>query len=208
MTDAKTQSSDDDKAKTETKQQASALGSADARKAAAAKPKADAKASAESGEAGKGSATSLSAGEFRARGILMSILIRMPPAMRYGSDGEKLDDMMNFVMGYDTAEEREVAVELIKAISETSMQEIAGTAYKQRVEEAMSVIHGDAVQTYGIRDGHSAEMAAQRLNMSVSGLGLPPEHELIEARNRGLRNEVGDEQKAAYARLYGEPAPS
>lgn len=141
---------------------------------------------------------------FQFRGMLMAILIKLPAALAYGSQGKSLDEMTAFVQEYETFEERYVAVELIKSIAESNINDIPSGGYKSKVQSAMQVIQGTADQVSDIRDPHSQKSAADRLNYSIAGMELPPELERMKQENELKSAQTGTaEQAAAHARLYG-----
>lgn len=184
--------------------------------AASRKPEAD-----DDEDTGKDTASNRSAGEdddddfgpinrddLMFRGILMAVLVRLPAVLAYGSQGQALNEMIEFVKSFDTREERMVVVELIKAISEVAITDIPGGGYKAKVNAAMDVVLGYSEQVQDIRDPHSSEAAAARLNMSLGGMPMPSELQAL-AKEANIQNgNATAEQREAAARLYGSPAPS
>lgn len=146
--------------------------------------------------------------DFRVRGLLMSIIIKLPAAARYRSDVDQLDQMVQFVNEYETADERIVAVELIKALGAVDLNKIASGSYKTDVHVAMAAIRGETFSVEDIRSPESQQAAADRMQMAFSGGRLP---EIPEAARRDLEESTKPrrdpaataEQNAAADRLYG-----
>lgn len=205
---AKTNDTEDGKktAATQTAKPASQIGSDESRKTTAAttqKPKDDAETGSTRSKKDDGDKRSVDRDTLMFRGMLMAVLIRLPAGLAYGSQGAALDEMMDFVETFETKEERVVVVEMIKAIADVSITDIPGGGYKSRVLSAMDVVYGDAVQDYGIRDPHSSHAASDRLNLSLGGIPMPPEHQALEAERRQIDGAATAEQRAAAERLYG-----
>lgn len=190
----------------ETAKPVGALGSAAARRAA----EADAEDTREDAAANSKTSAEDGRDNIMFRGILMAIIMRLPPALAYGSHAKTLDDMMAFVTSFDTREERMVVVEMIKSVAEVAIHDLPSGAYRGRVEDAMRVVYGETEQVPdNIRDPHSSRAAADRLNLSLGGMPMPPEHAALEQKARTVNSlDATQEQKEAAARLYGSSAPS
>jgi hypothetical protein len=145
----------------------------------------------------------MSVGDFMVRGMLMSVIMRLPAPMRIMADVVMLDDMADFVASFPMHEERMVAVEMIRSISETKQQEIPSKQYKPRVLAAMDVVRGDLdhVRT-GIVPADDRNAAAARL-ARITGQGTAP---VPGAAMSSALIGATDDQAAAHARLFGGSA--
>lgn len=143
----------------------------------------------------------MSIGDFMVRGMLMAIIIRLPSSLRVLADGEMLDGMAAFVDQFDMQEERMIAVEMIKSISEVKMNEIPSGQYKHRVLAAMAVVRRDEdVAVSGVNAADDRDAAAKRLAKITGQGGAPKPNNNMPSALDG----ADPEQAEAHARLYGE----
>jgi hypothetical protein len=144
----------------------------------------------------------MSMGDFMARGLLMSVILRLPNPMRVMADKDMLDDMCAFVDQWELPEERMVAVEMIKSISEARMSEIPSGHYKGRVLAAMDVVRGDLdhIRT-GVAPADDQKAAAARLARLTGQAAAPVPGSEMKSALSG----ASDDQAEAHARLYGGP---
>lgn len=145
-------------------------------------------------------AVAMSLAEIQVRGLLMSVILRLPSNMRVASNGVMLNGMAQYLVKFDQFEERVVVVELMKAIAETTPQDIPSGHYRDRIDRAMHIVRGGAEDlSVDATPAEESHAAAQRLQNKLGRGGAPAPHQTMPS---ALDERPGtEEQQGARARL-------
>lgn len=150
--------------------------------------------------------------DFSARGLLMAMLLRLPAPLRVMADSAMLDGLMEYVGKFETFEERQVAVEMLRSLAESGQQELIPSGqYRDVIDKAMDAVHGRGRGIASSDDRHGSIEAAARFR-KLTGYSSPksqrPDGDVVPTRTRPASEPVpvdeagSTEQNAARNRLY------